>query len=158
MLRRARANVERAGRRDRIALARGRAEQLPFPDASFDAVTFTYLLRYVADPKATVRELARVLRPGAPMASLDFFVPPNPVFRAVWWIYTRTLLPVGGLLGGRAWVGVGRFLGPNISAHTRRYPREALVAAWEEAGMTDVEAQVMSFGAGLVMWGRRAGD
>jgi len=58
---------------DMLALARqrngtfddlviGRAERMPFPDASFDHLTFTYLLRYVDDPAATMRELARVLR------------------------------------------------------------------------------------------------
>jgi len=49
-----------------VQLLVGRAEQLPFPDASFDALTFTYLLRYVEDPQATLSELARVVKPAAP--------------------------------------------------------------------------------------------
>src|ERR1700728_3781011 len=64
MLRVAAANVERSGSVNRIHLLAGRGEQLPFPDDTFDALTFTYLLRYVADPAATVRELARVVKPG----------------------------------------------------------------------------------------------
>src|SRR4051794_16528225 len=48
-----------AHREPRVRLALARAEQLPFADASFDALTFTYLLRYVADPAATLVELAR---------------------------------------------------------------------------------------------------
>src|SRR5688572_27876151 len=71
MLRQGRARVRASDATARIALVAGNAEVLPFPDASFDGLTFTYLLRYVHDPAATIRELARVLKPGAPMASLD---------------------------------------------------------------------------------------
>ena len=51
------------------------AESLPFADASFDHLTVTYLLRYVDDPGATLAELARVVRPGGIVASLEFGVP-----------------------------------------------------------------------------------
>ena len=135
----------------------GRAEQLPFPDASFDALTFTYLLRYVRDPQATLAELARVLKPGGTMASLEFCVPAGPFWHPAWWAYTWMVLPAGGLLlGGREWFRVGRFLGPNISGHYRRYPIAWTVAAWEKAGLTDVGTRIMSLGGGLVMWGTRA--
>jgi demethylmenaquinone methyltransferase / 2-methoxy-6-polyprenyl-1,4-benzoquinol methylase len=150
--------VAAAGLGQRIALVAGRAEQLPFPDGYFDALTFTYLLRYVQDPQATLAELARVLKPGGIMASLEFCVPSGALWRPAWWAYTRIALPAGGLLlGGREWLRVGRFLGPNISGHYRRYPIAWTVRAWEEAGMTDVGTRVMSLGGGLVMWGTRAG-
>ncbi len=158
MLRQGHRRVAAAGRQDRITLVAGRAEQLPFPDACFDALTFTYLLRYVQDPQATLAELARVLKPGGIMASLEFCVPAGPFWHPAWWAYTRTVLPAGGLLlGGREWFRVGRFLGPNISAHYRRYPVAWTVGAWEKAGLTDVGTRVMSLGGGLVMWGTRAG-
>jgi demethylmenaquinone methyltransferase / 2-methoxy-6-polyprenyl-1,4-benzoquinol methylase len=150
--------VAAAGRAGQIALVAGRAEQLPFPDQSFDSLTFTYLLRYVQDPQATLAELARVVKPGARVASLEFMLPPRPVFRLGWWLYTRLLLPAGGYLtGGREWYDVGRFLGPNISGHYRRYPVSWTVRAWQQAGFEHVGYQVMSMGAGLVMWGTRAG-
>ncbi len=157
MLRRGQANVAAAGMRERVELMAGRAEQLPFPDGTFDALTFTYLLRYVADPAATLRELGRVLKPGALMASLEFLVPRQTLWRASWWLYTRLVLPVAGALGGRGWIAVGRFLGPNISAHYRRYPLAWTVQAWRDAGMTDVGVREMSLGGGLVMWGTKAG-
>lgn len=158
MLREGRRRVAAAGRPDRIALMAGRAEQLPLPDASVDGLTFTYLLRYVRDPQATLAELARVLKPGGTMASLEFCVPTGPVWHPAWFAYTRVLLPAGGLvLGGREWFRVGRFLGPNISAHYRRYPVGWTVEAWRKAGLTDVGTKVMSLGGGLVMWGTRAG-
>jgi demethylmenaquinone methyltransferase/2-methoxy-6-polyprenyl-1,4-benzoquinol methylase len=158
MLREGQRNVSRAGLAGRISMLNGRAEQLPFPDATFDALTFTYLLRYVEDPQATLVELARVVKPGGKVASLEFCEPPSPLWRAAWWLYTRTLLPLGGLLtGGREWLTVGRFLGPNISAHYRRYSVSWTEAAWQNAGFTDVGVRLMSLGGGLVMWGTRSG-
>jgi demethylmenaquinone methyltransferase/2-methoxy-6-polyprenyl-1,4-benzoquinol methylase len=91
MLRRGHERVSGRGAADRVRLVLGQAERLPFPDASFDALTFTYLLRYVADPAATSRELVRVLTPGASIASLEFSVPPNPFWRFWWWLYTRAV-------------------------------------------------------------------
>src|ERR1700761_1555446 len=157
MLREGQARVTAAGHDGRIALGTGRGGQLPFPDASFDALTFTYLLRYVDDPQATLTELARVLKPGGTMASLEFCVPPNPLWRAAWEVYTRVILPAGGLLlGGPPWLRVGRFLGPNITGHYRRYPVPWTVEAWQRAGFTGVGTRLMSLGGGLVMWGQRA--
>jgi demethylmenaquinone methyltransferase/2-methoxy-6-polyprenyl-1,4-benzoquinol methylase len=158
MLRQGQRRVAAAGKRHRITLAAGRAEQLPFPDASVDALTFTYLLRYVQDPQATLAELARVLKPGGVMASLEFCVPASALWHPAWLAYTRLVLPAGGLLlGGREWYRVGRFLGPNISGHYRKYPVGWTVSAWEKAGLTDVGTRTMSLGGGLVMWGKRAG-
>ena len=158
MLQRGRQRVEQAGFAGRISLQTARAESIPFPAESFDAVSFTYLLRYVADPAATLAELARVIRPGGHMASLDFFVPPNLAWRASWRAYTRTLLPASGLaLGGRSWWDVGRFLGPNIEGFYGRWPLTRMVNSWKLAGMVDVGWRVMSLGAGLVMWGTKGG-
>jgi demethylmenaquinone methyltransferase / 2-methoxy-6-polyprenyl-1,4-benzoquinol methylase len=158
MLRQGHRRVVAAGRGDQVGLVVGRAEQLPFPDGYFDALTFTYLLRYVRDPQATLAELARVLRPGGTMASLEFYVPEGGLWHPAWWAYTRLALPAGGfLLGGREWFRVGRFLGPNISAHYRKYPVSWTVEAWQKAGLTDVGTRVMSLGGGLVMWGTRQG-
>jgi demethylmenaquinone methyltransferase / 2-methoxy-6-polyprenyl-1,4-benzoquinol methylase len=156
MLRRGQANVAASAADGRVELLAGRAEGLPFPDAVFDAVTFTYLLRYVADPAATLRELTRVLKPGSPMASLDFLVPRHSFWRWSWWLYTRLVLPIAGSVGGRDWIAVGRFLGPNISAHYRRYPLGWTVQAWRDAGITDVGVREMSLGGGLVMWGTKS--
>ncbi|MGH9169390.1 MAG: class I SAM-dependent methyltransferase [Acidimicrobiales bacterium] len=159
MLARGATNVSGAGLDDRIGLLLGRGEQLPFPDDAFDALTFTYLLRYVEDPAATLAELARVVKPGGAISSLEFLVPSNPFWHAAWVGYTRLLLPVGGLLGGGSeWWKVGRFLGPNISGHYRRYPVSWTIQAWERAGIEHVGVHEMSLGGGLVMWGSKAGS
>ena len=156
MLATGRERVAGRGLGERVRLVCGRAEQLPFPDGGFDALTFTYLLRYVADPAATLRELARVVRPGGVVSSLEFFVPSPPVWLPAWRLYTRVVLPTAGLLGGgREWAGVGRFLGPSIEEHYRRFPLEAHMEMWHAAGLGDVRARPMSLGGGLVMWGTK---
>jgi demethylmenaquinone methyltransferase/2-methoxy-6-polyprenyl-1,4-benzoquinol methylase len=156
MLRQGRDRVAERHAQDQIRLVVGRAEQLPFPDASFDALTFTYLLRYVTDPAATLRELARVVRPGGAIASLEFAVPGNPAWHAAWRGYTRAVLPAAGYAtGGREWAQVGRFLGPSISEHYLRHPVEETVGQWQAAGIEQVGTRPMSLGGGLVMWGRR---
>lgn len=148
-------NVRSAGTSG-VAIAIARGEQLPLPDASVDALSFTYLLRYVDDPEATIAELARVVRPGGMIANLEFLVPEAPTWRRAWWLYTRAVLPVAGLLaGGLAWFRVGAFLGPSISGHYARYPLEWTVDAWRRAGIADITVRRMSLGGGLVMWGRR---
>ena len=58
-----------------VELVEAAAESMPFADESFDHLTFTYLLRYVDDPGATLAEIARVVRPGGVVASLEFGVP-----------------------------------------------------------------------------------
>jgi demethylmenaquinone methyltransferase / 2-methoxy-6-polyprenyl-1,4-benzoquinol methylase len=152
MLAVARERVEHAGLSDRIRLVRGTAERLPFNDAEFDAMSFTYLLRYVEDRAATMRELARVTRPGGTIAMLEFGVPPSRVWRALWELYVRVGLPVLGRLISPGWREVGRVLGPTIRALP---PPERLADAWRDAGIEDVRVRRLSLGGGVVMWGRR---
>ena len=153
MLRAGRERVERAGLSSRIELREGRAEELPFGDAEFDALTFTYLLRYVDDPLATMRGLARVVRPGGTVAMQEFGLP-RGVWRPLWELYVRGVLPVGGVLtGGRAWWEVGRFLGPSIrNFHTT----VDLAQLWRDAGLAGVQVRRLSLGGGVVVWGTRA--
>ncbi len=101
MLRHATTVVAREGRSDRIRFVLGRGEQLPFRDATFDAVSFTYLLRYVTDPAAAIDELCRVLAPGGILASIEFGVPAGPVWFPLWFLYTRSVLPRRRMAHGR---------------------------------------------------------
>jgi demethylmenaquinone methyltransferase/2-methoxy-6-polyprenyl-1,4-benzoquinol methylase len=137
----------------RIELVSGEAESLPFADGEFDHLTFTYLLRYVEDPGATLRELTRVVKPGGRVASLEFMLPPNAIARSLWWIYTRGAMPVLGRLASRDWYVVGRFLGPSISDLYRRLPLDRQLELWRAAGVEDARARVMSLGGGVVIWG-----
>jgi demethylmenaquinone methyltransferase / 2-methoxy-6-polyprenyl-1,4-benzoquinol methylase len=141
---------------ERVELVRAEAERLPFRDGLFDALTFTYLLRYVDDRHATMRELARVVRPGGRIGMVEFGVPERAVTRALWRAHTRVGLPLTGRLVSAAWLEVGRFLGPSIEE--LRIAEPDLPALWEAAGIRDVCLRRMSFGAGIVMWGVRDGD
>lgn len=152
MLGAGRERVARAGLSSRIELREARAEQLAFDDASFDALTFTYLLRYVDDPAATMRELVRVVRPGGTVAMLEFGLP-RGVWRPLWDLYVAAVLPVAGLAFGREWYGVGRFLGPSIRGF---HARVSLTDLWHDAGVRDVRVRRLSLGGGVVVWGTRA--
>jgi demethylmenaquinone methyltransferase/2-methoxy-6-polyprenyl-1,4-benzoquinol methylase len=149
MLAAGRARVERASLADRIELREGRAESLPFADGEFDALTFTYLLRYVDDPVATMRELARVVRPGGVIAMQEFGLP-RGVWRPLWELYVRVCLPLAGAVVSPGWREVGVFLGPSIRGFHERWSVEDV---WREAGIADVRARRMSLGGGVVVWG-----
>jgi demethylmenaquinone methyltransferase/2-methoxy-6-polyprenyl-1,4-benzoquinol methylase len=155
MLAAGRDRVARAGLSDRIELREGRAEDLPFADREFDAVTFTYLLRYVDDVPATLRELVRVVRPGGTVAMLEFGLP-RGAWRPLWELYVGLGLPAAGAVVSPSWGGVGRFLGPSIRDFWRSWPEPRLLDVWREAGLTEVVAQRLSLGGGIVVWGARA--
>ena len=154
MLAAARQRVAAAGLQDRIRLLEANAERLPFDDGAFDALTFTYLLRYVSDPAATLRELARVVRSGGTIASLEFGLP-RGVWRGLWELYVRVGLPAAGRLLSPGWHEVGRFLGPSIRDFYARTPLERLLELWRDAGIPDVRSRRLSLGGGVVIWGRR---
>jgi demethylmenaquinone methyltransferase/2-methoxy-6-polyprenyl-1,4-benzoquinol methylase len=147
--------VARDRLRDRAGFVEGRAEQLPFEDASFDALTFTYLLRYVEDPGTVLGELARVVRPGGTVAMLEFFVP-RGAWRPAWDLYVDRILPVAGRRFGPEWEEVGRFLGPSIRRLWAQHPLDRMLDLWRAAGIADVRFRVLSLGGGIVVWGRRA--
>ena len=149
------AMLARARRRfgDRVELVEASAESLPFGDASFDHLTFTYLLRYVDDPGATVRELARVVRRGGIVASLEFGVP-DGLARGPWELYVRVGLPLSGRVLRNGWREVGDFLGGSIRAYWAEYPLERQLELWSAAGVDDVRVRRLSLGGGVVMWGR----
>ncbi len=149
MLAGARARFAKDGAR--VELVEGQAEQLPFADESFDALTFTYLLRYVDDPPATLGEPRLVVRPGGRVASLEFGVPPRRVPRGAWRFSPAIGLPTLGRIASREWAEVGRFLGPSIRGFYERNPLERIVGYWHEAGLRDVQVRRMSLGGGVVM-------
>jgi len=147
-----------AARNGHIPLVRARAESLPFPDESFDHLTFTYLMRYVDDPAATIRELARVVRPGGRIVALDFGVPANPVLRALWRAYTLIGLPMIGRAISQQWASVGAFLHGSIERFDAAHSVHNVEQFWRAAGLSDVRVTRMSFGAGVVIAGtKRAG-
>lgn len=138
----------------RVELVETSAEALPFPDGAFDHLTFTYLLRYVDDVGATLAELARVVRPGGVVASLEFGVP-GGLARPAWDLYVGVGLPLAGRALRSGWREVGDFLGGSIRDFWSRYPIERQLELWSAAGVTGIEVRRLSLGGGVVVWGRR---
>jgi len=154
MLEEGRRRVALAAAARKVRLQEADARALPFENGQFDALTFTYLLRYVEDPAATLRELARVVKPGGTIAGLEFGVP-RGLWRPLWELWVRVGLPGAGRLISGGWREVGDFLGPSIRGHYTEWPLERLLGAWREAGVDDVRARRLSLGGGIVTWGRR---
>lgn len=141
---------------DAIELVEASAESLPFGDSSFDHLTVTYLLRYVDDPRATMAELARVVRPGGVVASLEFGVP-GGIARPLWNAYVGVGLPLAGRVLGRGWREVGDFLGGSIRSFWEEHPLERQLEWWRDAGLVGIEVRRLSLGGGVVMWGSKRG-
>lgn len=137
-----------------VRLINAPAQALPLDSGSFDHLTFTYLLRYVDDPGATLVELARVVRPGGVVASLEFGVPEG-LARPLWDLYVGAVLPLAGRLLRHGWREVGDFLGGSIREYWRRYPLKCQLEWWGAAGLHGVRARRCSLGGAVVMWGRK---
>ena len=138
-----------------VELINASADALPLESGSFDHLTFTYLLRYVADPGAALAELARVVRPGGFVASLEFGVPEGPA-RPLWDLYVRAVLPLAGRLLRHGWREVGDFLGGSIRDFWKRHPIERQLEWWHAAGLHGVEVKRLSLGGAVVIRGRKA--
>ena len=109
----------------------------------------------MSDPPMTLRELARVVRPGGTIAGLEFALP-RGLWRPLWELYVRAGLPVAGRAISRGWGDVGGFLGPSIRGFYERWPEGRLLDLWREAGIADVASRRLSLGGGIVTWGTRA--
>ena len=155
MIGRAQREVQAHGLAARVSLLKGCAESLPFAGHSFDAVVFTFLYRYIENPQDTLGELARVLRPGGQMASLEFFIPQSPLLYSLWLLHTRLVLPVGTRILSPGWREMGTFLGPSISHFYRQCTLEDLKQMWVRAGLSNVQTKVLSLGGAVVMWGQK---
>jgi demethylmenaquinone methyltransferase/2-methoxy-6-polyprenyl-1,4-benzoquinol methylase len=99
--------VRRGGLERRISFVRGDAARIPVVDRACDAATIAFGIRNVAEPDAALVELARVLRPGARLAILEFGQPRIPGIRTLYRWYFRYLLPL-----------VGRFVSRHRSAYS----------------------------------------
>lgn len=127
-----------------FAVADGTA--LPFPDASFDAVTIGYGLRNFADVDAGLREFRRVLAPGGVAVVLEFPPPPGGPFGALFSFYFRRLLPlIGGAVSGKR--SAYAYLPASVSGFL---PPDELAARMASAGFDAVRYELLTFGVSAV--------
>ncbi|WP_298865924.1 class I SAM-dependent methyltransferase [uncultured Microbacterium sp.] len=132
----------RHGHLPNITFVQADATDLPFGDEEFDAVTMSYGLRNVQQPKKALAELFRVTRPGGRMVINEFSTPPGKLFRGLYRFYNAQVLPK-----------VARIAGTNGDAYDylnesiRDWPDQKTLSAWiREAGWTDVEYRNLTFG------------
>jgi len=85
-----------SARRQKIQFIQGDAQQIPFPENSFDIVTIGYGLRNLADLDAGLRDMWRVTKPGGRFVSLEFGKPGNALWRAMYFSYLKFMLPIFG--------------------------------------------------------------
>jgi demethylmenaquinone methyltransferase/2-methoxy-6-polyprenyl-1,4-benzoquinol methylase len=80
----------------KVEFIRGDAQQIPFPDDSFDLLTIGYGLRNLADLDAGLRDMWRVTKPGGRLVALEFGKPPNAAWRGIYFSYLKFMLPIFG--------------------------------------------------------------
>ena len=126
---------------------------LPFPDAIFGTVSAAFGIRNVSDLEGGIREMVRVTRPGGEVLILEFTMPGNLLFRAVYLFYFLLVLPfVGNLVSGTEDAAYG-YLPRSVLG----FPdRERLRAMMEAAGLTDVRLTDLSLGIVNVLIGKKA--
>ena len=118
------------------------ATALPFDDNAFDAVTISFGLRNVNDPKKALAEMLRVTAPGGRLVICEFSHPQNAAFAGLYGFYNNRVLPI-----------VAKAVSSNADAYDylnesiRDWPDQRTLAAWiREAGWIDVAYRNLSFG------------
>lgn len=129
----------------------GDAEKLPFSDNSFDFLTIGTAARHLRAPEA-LAEWYWVLKPGAKMSCLEFYSPPNRLWRALYNWYSYNILPKIGALATRDKSGVYNYLPDSIRVW---YTEERYKELMEEAGFIDCQYVRLSGGIACVHWGTK---
>ena len=127
---------------NRIVLQQADSENLPFADASFDAVTVSFGVRNFENLDKGLAEMCRVLKPGSPMMVLEFSKPTNPLFSRLYWFYFKYILP-----------RLGKLLSKDATAYTylpqsvAAFPEgEEFVSRAKSAGFSSVTFKPLTFG------------
>lgn len=148
MLLLAKKKIVSRGLSDRISLARSRAEELPFKDGSFDAVTIAFGIRNTVDPALSLSEMRRVLRPGGKVAVLEFAIPRQKLFAPLYLFYFKNILPLVGALFGTK--NEYKYLSDSTSAFPQR---EKFLELMKESGLAPEKSAEMMFGIVILYTG-----
>lgn len=145
--------ASRAGVGGRLTLGVGDVTALPFADGAFQGLTSAFALRSFVDRGRAFREMRRVLAPGGRVSLLELTGPANPLSRAGYWLYTRTL---GALV---CWLVCGtvspyRFLCGSVDA----FPASGIADELLAAGFGGVGTQGLLGGTAMLYTGRARCD
>ncbi|WP_096200942.1 demethylmenaquinone methyltransferase [Bacillus sp. FJAT-45350] len=134
-----------------IQLQHGNAMELPFEDNQFDFVTIGFGLRNVPDYMQVLKEMNRVLKPGGKAVCLETSQPTTPVFKQVYFIYFRHIMPIFGKLIAKSYKEYSW-----LQESTMSFPdRYKLASMFEEAGFQDVEVKSYSAGVAAMHMGSK---
>jgi demethylmenaquinone methyltransferase/2-methoxy-6-polyprenyl-1,4-benzoquinol methylase len=146
-----REKIEAAGLTDRLALKAGDAEDIPFENEQFDAVTISFGIRNMVDVVQALTEMNRVLRPQGRVLILEFSLPPSRVFKAVYLFYLRHILPRLGRIISRD-PGAYRYLNETIET----FPcGDDFLRLMKLGGFSRVEAHPLTLGIATVYAGEK---
>lgn len=152
MLTVARRKIAAAGLNGRITAVCAAAEELPFGEGEFDAVTVAFGVRNFSDIAAGVREAARVLEPGGSLFVLEFSMPKNKLFGALYRFYFRRILPVVG-----GWISGDRRAYAYLPASVEEFPYgQAFVDLVLANGFAECSAQTLTFGVATLYSAKKA--
>lgn len=141
--------IERGRLGDRVALVEGDARAMPFDADRFAGCCIAFGIRNVPDRLAGLREMARVTRPGGPVAILELSEPRGGPMAAMARLHVHHVVPrLGALLSGDREY---RYLQASIADFP---PAEAFCDLMREAGLTDVLAHRLTFGTAHLYIGR----
>jgi demethylmenaquinone methyltransferase/2-methoxy-6-polyprenyl-1,4-benzoquinol methylase len=152
MLIRAKARLAKQKRNSTIDLIQGDAQNLPFPDATFDSVTITFALRNVTDITRTFSEMTRVVRPGGRVIFLELTRPSQGLFKRLYYFYLQHIAPLLGSLISRKREAYN-YLPDSIMEFPT--PQE-IKAIMEKAGLKGIVIQSLLGGAATIQMGTRA--
>jgi demethylmenaquinone methyltransferase/2-methoxy-6-polyprenyl-1,4-benzoquinol methylase len=141
--------IARRGLSDKLSLSVGSAEQIPFPDKSFDVVTISFGIRNVTDVAKSLSEMHRVLKPEGRALILEFSLPTSKLIKAGYLFYFRYILPaLGGIISGDR--EAYRYLNQTVES----FPHgENFAKLMREAGFEGVKATPLTFGVASIYQG-----
>jgi len=145
MLRKGISNLKANGKRNSVNFVAGRGEALPFVDGSFDCASITLALRNVTDPELVLREMARVVKKGGPVISLDFCRPKAPVLSSMYSFHIFHVLPFIGKLVSEEWKEIFDYLAGSIK---KSLAPSAIAELMHKVGLCQVT--VRRFTVGIV--------
>jgi demethylmenaquinone methyltransferase/2-methoxy-6-polyprenyl-1,4-benzoquinol methylase len=130
------------------------AQQLPFDDASFDCLTISYGIRNVPNLELGLSEIRRVVKPGGTIAILEFGTPRNSIWRGLFSLYSRCIIPfVGGMFSGQR--GAYEYLPTTAAAFPYGDAFEGLLA---KAGLTPQKTRRLMGGVAYIYVAARSGN
>jgi demethylmenaquinone methyltransferase/2-methoxy-6-polyprenyl-1,4-benzoquinol methylase len=146
-----RKKIKRDGFEDRIGLSLADAQDLPFRNRFFDGVIVAFGIRNLSDPLIGIKEMRRVVKGGGRVVILEFTIPTNPIFRGIYYLYFKRVLPlIGGIISGKRYAY--HYLPTSVMEFL---DQGGLKGMMEDAGLNNVRYHNLTFGIVAVYVGVR---